>query len=60
VALCHLVFNLFGTVVFLPLSFLPIRLARMLGQAAARRRWVALVYVLVVFFVIPGILIAVS
>ncbi|NOZ86010.1 MAG: hypothetical protein GXP49_07065 [Deltaproteobacteria bacterium] len=58
IALCHLFFNLFGTTVFLPLKSLPIFLAKKLGRAVSKRRWVALVYVLLIFFVIPGILIA--
>jgi sodium-dependent phosphate cotransporter len=57
IALSHLCFNVFGTVVFLPLRKLPIWLATTLGRETAKRRWVALVYVAVTFFVIPGILI---
>lgn len=57
IALCHLIFNVFGMIVFLPLRFIPIRAARALGNAVAKRRWVALVYVILAFFVIPGILI---
>jgi sodium-dependent phosphate cotransporter len=57
IALCHFLFNIFGTVVFLPLGRLPILIANLLGQAVARRRWIAILYVLVVFFAVPGILI---
>jgi len=57
IALCHLCFNVFGTVVFLPLRMIPIWLATTLGRETAKRRWVALVYVGVTFFLIPGILI---
>ncbi|MBN2494563.1 MAG: Na/Pi symporter [Deltaproteobacteria bacterium] len=60
IAICHLLFNLFGSAVFLPLSFVPIGLARWLGRQTARRRWVALIYVLVAFFAVPGILILLS
>jgi len=57
IALCHLTFNVFATVVFLPLKMLPITMARWLGKATAERRWVALVYVIFTFFALPGILI---
>jgi solute carrier family 34 (sodium-dependent phosphate cotransporter) len=57
IALCHLVFNLFGTAVFLPLRNLPIAMARYLGRIAAINRWIAIVYTIVVFFVIPTIMI---
>jgi len=58
-AFAHLVFNLFGMAIFLPLRKIPIFLANWLGNATAKRRWVALVYVLLAFFVVPGILILV-
>jgi len=60
IALCHLIFNLFGAVVFVPLKVLPISLAKGLGKATAQRRWLALVYVGVTFFIIPIILILVT
>jgi solute carrier family 34 (sodium-dependent phosphate cotransporter) len=59
-ALCHLLFNLFGTVVFLPLRFIPIKMARWLGEVTAKRRWVAPVYVGIAFFGVPGILLLIS
>jgi len=60
IAICHLLFNGFGTAVFLPLKALPIAMSRWMGRQVARRRWVAPVYVGVVFFVIPGILLLVT
>jgi sodium-dependent phosphate cotransporter len=56
VALCHLMFNAFGTTLFLPLRRLPIWMAKTLGKASAKRRWLGLVWVIFVFFVLPGIL----
>ncbi len=53
VAFTHLLFNLSGTAIFLPLKRLPIGMARLLAEVAHKNRWVALVYVLVVFFLIP-------
>ncbi|MFC1654267.1 Na/Pi symporter [Myxococcota bacterium] len=59
IAMCHLLFNIFATVVFLPLGRIPIFFARTLGRATAKRRWMAIVYVLLVFFAFPAILILV-
>jgi solute carrier family 34 (sodium-dependent phosphate cotransporter) len=56
IALCHLLFNIFGTAVFLPLGRIPIWLAKTLGHVTARHRWVGPVYVFFAFFVIPAIL----
>ena len=60
IALSHLLFNLFGTAVFLPLRALPIGLARWLGRATGERRWVAPAFVIIVFFIIPGLLLFVT
>ncbi len=60
VALSHLLFNICGICVITPwrpLRELPLRLASMLAAQAVRRRWVPVVYVLVLFFAIPGLLI---
>ena len=56
VALAHVLFNLTGTVILYPLPpvrRLPLALARGMGRLAAERRWLAAVYVLLVFFGIP-------
>ncbi|MBN1943363.1 MAG: Na/Pi symporter [Phycisphaerae bacterium] len=52
-AMAHLLFNVYGTVVFWPLQFIPISLAKGFAKLASRRRLVAVGYILVVFFVIP-------
>jgi len=57
IALEHLIFNLLGTFLFLPLRWIPIWAAKTLSRATAKRRWIALVYVVLVFFAFPGILI---
>jgi sodium-dependent phosphate cotransporter len=59
IALAHLLFNLFGTAVFLPLRRVPIWMAKSLGRQTAKRRWIAIVYVVLAFFAIPAILILV-
>jgi sodium-dependent phosphate cotransporter len=50
----HLMFNIYGTIVFWPLKALPMGVARWFGDLAARRRYLAILYILVLFFVIPG------
>ena len=59
IAICHLLFNLAGTAVFLPLRRLPIWMATTMARVTAKRRWMAILYIVVVFFLIPGILILV-
>jgi len=53
VAFSHLIFNISGTCVFYPLRFIPISLAKALGQRAADSKLFALLYLLVVFFLVP-------
>lgn len=57
IAICHFVFNLFGTFVFIPLRIVPVTLAKKMGKVTAEHRWFAFVYIAVVFFLIPAILI---
>lgn len=56
-ALAHLVFNIFGACIFYPLRFIPISLAKALGNMAADNRKYALICLVLVFFIIPGILV---
>jgi sodium-dependent phosphate cotransporter len=60
VALCHLFFNIAGTAIFYPLRVIPISLAERLADIAAGRKIFGFLYVLVVFFVIPVLMILVS
>lgn len=57
VAFAHLVFNLLGIMVFWPLQAVPIWLARKFAQIATRSRPVVIVYILVVFFALPILII---
>ncbi|XP_041352274.1 sodium-dependent phosphate transport protein 2B-like isoform X2 [Gigantopelta aegis] len=56
VAFCHLFFNISGILLFYPLPFLrlPIRIAKFLGNETAKYRWFAIMYLLLVFFVLPA------
>jgi sodium-dependent phosphate cotransporter len=53
VAFSHLIFNISGTCVFYPLRFIPISLAKGLGKKASDSRLFALLYLLVIFFLVP-------
>ncbi len=60
VALCHLFFNIAGTAIFYPLRIIPISLAERLADIAAGRKIFGFLYVLVIFFVIPVLMILIS
>jgi sodium-dependent phosphate cotransporter len=56
VAFAHLLFNLYGTVIFWPLKKIPITLAEKLGELTMKSRLVPVAFITLVFFVIPGVL----
>ena len=63
VSLCHLFFNITGILIFYPVPVmrgLPIKLAKGLGNTTARYRWVPVIYLLLVFFLLPGMVFALS
>jgi solute carrier family 34 (sodium-dependent phosphate cotransporter) len=56
VALVHLLFNLTGVALLYPLPWLrrvPLRIARLIGEQAVRRRSTVFAYIVVVFYVVP-------
>lgn len=58
VALSHLLFNLFGIIIWYPLEKtrqVPIRMATYLGDQTAKNKYFPLIYVSTTFFIIPGI-----
>jgi sodium-dependent phosphate cotransporter len=60
VALCHLLFNLFGILFLFPISAIrniPIYMAELLGHYAGKRRMVGIAYIVITFFLIPFTLI---
>ena len=60
IALVHLLFNTVGAILFVPvppLRRVPIALAGLLARLTLRSRWYAVAYVVVLFFLIPGLLI---
>ncbi len=63
IALVHLLFNLSAVILIygIPqLRKIPLRTARRFAQIASRRKWIVLAYVAGVFFIIPGLLIAIT
>lgn len=60
VAICHLLFNLFGVTMLFPIKTIrniPIWLSETLGRYAGERRLVGVAYIVITFFLIPFTLI---
>lgn len=53
VAFAHLLFNICGIVVFLPLSRIPIKIAKRLSRLTLRNRLIPIGIILLIFFLIP-------
>ena len=63
IAFAHFLFNLTGTVAIYPIPLfrkIPIYLAESLGDLAAEKRGYAFLYVVGLFFMVPGLLIFIS
>ena len=63
ISLCHLFFNISGILLFYPVPLMrrvPIRMAKWMGNTTAQYRWFAAAYLLLVFFIIPAIVFALS
>ncbi len=57
VAFAHLIFNLYGIAIFWPLKRIPIAMAKKLAAWTQRSRLMPIAYVLIMFFIIPGLVI---
>lgn len=53
VAFAHLVFNIFGIITWYPLKIVPLSLARLVGKSVTKHRWLAFVYIVVIFIILP-------
>ena len=53
VAFAHLIFNITGILIWWPFKQIPIKMAQSLAEVAARNRWIPIVYILILFFIIP-------
>lgn len=63
IAFVHFLFNIIGVLFIYPIRIfrlIPIKLANNLGNLAFHKRRYALFYVLIVFFIVPGLLIFIS
>jgi len=62
IALCHLFFNLTGILLFYPIPFmrLPIPMCKFLGDTTAKYRWFAILYMILMFVVLPGVFMGLS
>lgn len=57
VAFSHFIFNWCGVLIWYPLRFVPLKMARGFAQVAVRRRYMAILYIIVMFYFIPALLI---
>ncbi len=60
IALTHTLFNVFGTMIFLPFRFIPIFISKKLGLFLSQRRALAFLYISLIFFIIPLFLIIIT
>jgi sodium-dependent phosphate cotransporter len=60
IAFSHLIFNFLGILVFYPLRFIPMICARSLAHIAAEQKIVAVIFVLVTFYIVPLLLIFIT
>ncbi len=57
VAFAHLIFNIYGIAIFWPLKKIPIFLATKLSNMTQKSKLIPILYIIIVFFTIPGLLI---
>ncbi|HPR63521.1 MAG TPA: Na/Pi symporter [Thermoanaerobaculia bacterium] len=63
IAIVHLLFNISGILLIYPIRpirRIPIAMARWMGYHGTRKKWIVAVFILGVFFIIPGLLILIS
>ena len=62
ISLVHLFFNVIGILIFYPIPFMrwPIVMARKLGDITAQYRWFAVVYLALMFFILPAFIFVLS
>lgn len=58
VAFSHLLFNISGMIVWWPFKFVPISLAQKFAQISTRKKIIPILYILVLFFLIPILVIS--
>lgn len=63
IAMVHMLYNVLGVVVIYGIPFLctlPLKGAQTLAKVASERKYLAFVYIIAVFFVVPGILLGIT
>ena len=55
VAFAHLLFNIYGIGIFWPLRAIPLWLSRQMAELTTRSKLIPILYIIVVFFIIPGL-----
>ncbi|XP_023847772.1 sodium-dependent phosphate transport protein 2A-like [Salvelinus sp. IW2-2015] len=62
IALCHFFFNILGILLWypIPVTRVPIRMARALGERTAKYRWFAVLYLLFCFLLLPSLVLGLS
>ncbi|XP_002741835.2 sodium-dependent phosphate transport protein 2B-like [Saccoglossus kowalevskii] len=63
IAFCHLLFNISGILIWYPIPCMrkvPIRVAKIFGNTTAKYRWFAGLYLVLMFFLLPGLVFALS
>ncbi|XP_015205122.1 sodium-dependent phosphate transport protein 2A [Lepisosteus oculatus] len=62
IALCHFFFNIFGIILWypIPITRLPIRMAKTLGERTAKYRWFAVLYLIICFLLLPSLVFGLS
>lgn len=53
IAFAHLLFNIFGTLIFLPLRKVPINIATWFGKISTKSKIIPFAFILISFFIIP-------
>ena len=59
VAFSHLLFNISGIVVWWPFKFVPISMAEKFAGIAVRRKVIAILYIVIIFFLVPILMITI-
>ncbi|MFZ0390461.1 MAG: Na/Pi symporter [Calditrichia bacterium] len=53
VAFSHLLFNIVGSIIWWPLKFIPVEIAKGFSRLAIRNKVIPIVYVIIMFFIVP-------
>jgi len=60
VAFAHLMFNVYGIAIFWPLKRIPIWLSRKMAEFTQKSKLVPILYIIVVFFILPGLVLFIA